>query len=118
GVGPRGALDECATRGPFASSLRRARPPAETMKPRCTTAQWPVARRTFVAAGFAVLAALPPCRRAEGQGGGWEAFPANPTVGDTIWLVRALTVPAGWQVRAGKLEPTEGVEPLPGPLGG
>ncbi len=54
-------------------------------------------------------------RLATAQGGGWEAFPASPTVGDTIWLVRAFTVPAGWQVRAGKLDPTEDVEPLTEP---
>jgi hypothetical protein len=69
----------------------------------------------MIVTGLGVLAALPPCRRAAGQGGGWDAYPANPTVGDTIWLVRALTVPAGWQVRAGKLEPTEDVEPLTEP---
>lgn len=54
-------------------------------------------------------------RPATAQGGVWEAFPASPTVGDTIWLVRALTVPAGWQVRAAKLDPTEDVEPLTEP---
>src|SRR5207244_3645620 len=54
-------------------------------------------------------------RLATAQGGVWEAFPANPTVGDTIWLVRALVVPAGWQVRAAKFEPTEDVEPLTEP---
>ncbi len=69
----------------------------------------------MIVTGLGILAALPPCRRAAGQGGGWDAYPANPTVGDTIWLVRALTVPAGWQVRAGKLEPTEDVEPLTEP---
>jgi hypothetical protein len=85
------------------------------MKPRCTTARRHVARRALIATCLGVLAAVPPCRGAAGQGGGWDAFPANPTVGDTIWLVRALVVPAGWQVRAAKFEPTEDVEPLTEP---
>ena len=54
-------------------------------------------------------------RLATAQGAVWEAFPPSPTVGDTIWLVRALAVPPAWQVRAGKLEPTEDVEPLTEP---
>ena len=83
------------------------------MKQRCATARWH--RRALIATCLGVLAAVPPCRRATAQGAGWEAFPANPTVGDTIWLVHALTVAAGWQVRAGKLEPTEDVEPLTEP---
>src|SRR2546430_5586244 len=37
----------------------------------------------------------------------WIASPPAPTVGDTIWLERAIAVPAGWQVRAGKLDATE-----------
>src|SRR2546426_92096 len=37
-------------------------------------------------------------------------------VGDTIWLERALAVPSGWQVRAGKLDATEAVEPLADPV--
>src|SRR5213076_1814500 len=41
--------------------------------------------------------------------------PPAPTVGDTIWLERAIAVPAGWQVRAGKLDATEAVEPLADP---
>jgi len=36
-------------------------------------------------------------------------------VGDTIWLERALTVPTGWQVRPGKLDATEAIEPLADP---
>ncbi len=54
-------------------------------------------------------------RLATGQAGGWSATPAATTVGDTIWLERAIAVPAGWQVRAGKLDPTEAVEPLADP---
>src|SRR2546422_2605973 len=45
----------------------------------------------------------------------WIASPPAPTVGDTIWLERAIAVPAGWQVRAGKLDATEAVEPLADP---
>ncbi len=51
-------------------------------------------------------------RRATAQAGGWTASPPNPTVGDTIWLERAVAVPAGWRVRAGRLEATEAVESL------
>ena len=80
-----------------------------------TAARRDVARRAIVATALGVLAVLPPCRHAAGQGGVWQAYPASPTVGDTIWLVRALTVPAGWQVRAGKLDPTEDVELLTEP---
>jgi len=36
-------------------------------------------------------------------------------VGDTIWLERALAVPSGWQVRAGKLDAKEAIEPLADP---
>src|SRR6266853_1556690 len=56
-------------------------------------------------------------RLATGQAGGWSATPPAPTVGDTIWLERAIAVPAGWQVRAGKLDATEAVEPLADPAG-
>src|SRR5256886_1352153 len=41
--------------------------------------------------------------------------PSSPTVGDTIWLERTITVPAGWRVRAGKLELAADVEPLGDP---
>ena len=66
-------------------------------------------------ARLVLLGVIASWRLATAQGASWDAFPATPTVGDTIWLVRALTVPAGWQVRAGKLEPTEDVEPLAEP---
>jgi hypothetical protein len=64
---------------------------------------------------LATLAVVAPWRRATAQNPSWMATPSAPTVGDTIWLVRALTVPAGWQVRAGKLEATEDIEPLAEP---
>lgn len=51
-------------------------------------------------------------RLAAGQGSDWVTTPARPTVGDTIWLVREVTLPAGWRLRAGTLEATEAVEPL------
>lgn len=44
-----------------------------------------------------------------GEGSVWSVAPARPTVGDTIWLERAVATAPGWRVRAGKLEP--------GPLG-
>jgi len=43
------------------------------------------------------------------------ASPEASTVGDTIWVERTLSVPAGSQIRAGKLEATEAVEPLGDP---
>ena len=49
------------------------------------------------------------------QAGGWATAPAQPTVGDTIWLARTIPTAAGWRVRAGKLEPTDDVEPLGDP---
>ncbi|HEY6808860.1 MAG TPA: hypothetical protein VI160_08725 [Gemmatimonadales bacterium] len=46
----------------------------------------------------------------------WTVQPARATVGDTVWLVRAVAVPAGWRVRAGKLESGGDVEPLGDPV--
>ncbi len=85
------------------------------MTTRGPTAGGQAAGRATVAAALAMLAVVPTCRRVAAQGAVWEAFPANPSVGDTIWLVRALVVPVGWQVRAAKLEPTEDVESLTEP---
>ncbi len=62
-----------------------------------------------------VLLGVVAAGRLAGQGGGWSATPAAPTVGDTIWLERTLTVPNGWQVRPGKLDATEAIEPLADP---
>lgn len=42
----------------------------------------------------------------------WTVTPSAPTVGDTIQLERAFTIPAGWRLRPGRLESTEHVEPL------
>ncbi len=68
------------------------------MKPRCAV--------------LAVLALS--WRLAMGQGP-WTATPASPTVGDTVWLERQIPVPAGWRVRAGKLDATERAEALGDP---
>src|SRR5438552_3477766 len=85
------------------------------MKPRCTTLRRYAIRRLARTVLLVCLNVVASWRLATAQGGVWEAFPANPTVGDTIWLVRALVVPAGWQVRAAKFEPAEDVEPLTEP---
>lgn len=55
---------------------------------------------------------------AQAGSGGWTAAPARPTVGDTIRLERLVAAPAGWRVRAGKLEPGSGAvaEPLGDPV--
>src|SRR5205807_3656141 len=80
----------------------------------------------------ALRAAAPPCLRRAGaaheavamrallvlllQSAGWTSTPLRPTIGDTIWLTRTVAVPAGWRVRAGRLEPSSDVEPLADPL--
>ena len=45
----------------------------------------------------------------------WAVEPVAPTVGDTVTLEREVVVPAGWQIRAGKVDPSETVEPLADP---
>jgi hypothetical protein len=45
----------------------------------------------------------------------WVVAPARPTVGDTVSLEREIAVPAGWQIRAGKVDPSDAVEPLADP---
>ena len=50
------------------------------------------------------------------QAGDWAVLPPHPTVGDTIWLTREVIVPAGWRLRAGKLEGAEPIEPLGEPV--
>jgi len=86
------------------------------MKPRCTTLRRYAIRRLARSALLVCLSVVASWRRVTGQAGGWQASPPNPTVGDTIWLERALAVPSGWQVRAGKLDATEAVEPLADPV--
>ena len=85
------------------------------MKPRCPTPRRHVARGTALAAVLAVLGVVASWRRGTAQSANWTATPAAPTVGDTIWLEREIPLPAGWQVRAGQLEPREDVEPLGDP---
>ncbi len=85
------------------------------MKPRSPTPRRHVARRAALAAVLAILGVVASWRRGTAQSASWTATPATPTVGDTIWLEREIPVPAGWQVRAGKLEPRDDVEPLGDP---
>ncbi len=66
------------------------------------------------AAGI-VVGVLASWGSAPAQGGAWVVAPARPTVGDTVWLERQVEVPAGWQIRASKLEASDGVEPLADP---
>ena len=49
------------------------------------------------------------------QAAAWSSAPPQPTVGDTIWLERTVPVPAGWRVRAGRLDPAGDIEPLADP---
>ncbi len=85
------------------------------MKPRCPTPRRQVARGIALAAVLAILGVVASWRRGTAQSANWTATPAAPTVGDTIWLEREIPLPAGWQVRAGQLEPREDVEPLGDP---
>ena len=70
---------------------------------------------TVRATVLAFLGVLASWRLVSGQGGGWVVTPAAATVGDTVWVERELAVPGGWQVRPGKLGPTEALEPLADP---
>lgn len=85
------------------------------MNPGRTTLRRHVARQAALAAVLAILGVVASWRRGTAQNATWRATPSAPTVGDTIWLEREIPVPAGWQVRAGKLEPREDVEPLGDP---
>ena len=46
------------------------------------------------------------------QSDGWAVAPDHPTVGDTIRVERLIETPAGWRVRAGKLDQYSDVEQL------
>ena len=46
------------------------------------------------------------------QTGSWSVSPPSPTVGDTVWLARQVSTPAGWRVRAGKFEEVDEVGSL------
>ena len=46
----------------------------------------------------------------------WTAAPQSPTVGDTIWLERALSAPPGWVVRPARFPRGANVEPLGDPV--
>ncbi len=59
-----------------------------------------------------VLSVVASWRRGTAQSATWTVSPASPTVGDTIRLERIFPVRNGWQVRAGKLDATDAVEPL------
>src|SRR5207248_3073843 len=84
--GPRGAADQRA--------VRRA------VAPRVRGAGAALAAMTALVGLWLVL---------QGGSGGWTATPARPTVGDTVWLERQVVVPAGWRVRAGRLEAAAGL---------
>lgn len=49
------------------------------------------------------------------QSDGWTVSPDRPTVGDTIRVERLIETPAGWRVRAGKLDQYSDVEQLGDP---
>ncbi len=60
----------------------------------------------------ALLLALAPATQQPSPPAAWTVTPPSATVGDTIRLERAFTLPAGWRVRPGRLEASEQVEPL------
>ena len=82
---------------------------------RGTTPRRHVAQGAALALALALLGVVASWRRGTAQNAAWTASPPTPTVGDTIWLERAFPVRDGWQVRPGKLEATEAVEPLADP---
>src|SRR2546422_6946185 len=113
--GSRRAPDQRAIWRCAAPRVRRAGPPPETMTARCETLRRYAVRVLARTAVLVVLSVVASWRRGAAQTATWIASPPAPTVGDTIWLERAIAVPAGWQVRAGKLDATEAVEPLADP---
>jgi hypothetical protein len=60
----------------------------------------------------ALLLALAPGTQRPSPPATWTVTPSFPTVGDTIRLERAFSLPAGWRVRPGRLEASEQVEAL------
>src|SRR5439155_172507 len=78
----------------------------ETMTARCATRRRYAVRVLARTAVLVVLSVVASWRRGAAQTATWIASPPAPTVGDTIWLERTIAVPAGWQVRAGKLDAT------------
>ena len=85
------------------------------MTARCATLRRYAVRVLARTAIVVVLSVVASWRRGAAQTATWIASPPAPTVGDTIWLERSLTVPSGFQVRAGKLDATEAIEPLADP---
>jgi hypothetical protein len=60
----------------------------------------------------AVLSVALSWQVAAAQAGAWAVSPPRPTVGDTVWVARHVTVPAAWRVRAGKFEDADEVGSL------
>jgi hypothetical protein len=69
--------------------------------------------RRGVALGAVLSVAI--SRQVAAQAGAWAVSPPRPTVGDTVWIARQVTVPAAWRVRAGKLDDGDEVGPLGDP---
>jgi len=46
------------------------------------------------------------------QADGWRTTPPSPTVGDTVWVERVVSLPLGWRVRPARLEDGRDVQPL------
>jgi hypothetical protein len=82
---------------------------------RSPAAPWLAPRRAARGAVLSVVGILGCWRVAAAQTGPWAVSPPNPTVGDTVWLARQVTVPAGWRVRAGKFEATDEIGSLGDP---
>ena len=46
----------------------------------------------------------------------WTVAPSRASVGDTVWLERRFTLPAGWRVRPGRLQSSDDIEALADPV--
>jgi hypothetical protein len=71
-------------------------------------------KRSLAVVCLTLLGVVASWRHATGQGG-WVVVPSAPTVGDTVWLSRAVPADAGWRVRPGRLDPAQEIEPLGDP---
>lgn len=68
-------------------------------------------RQSLLAAALALVGG----RLASQSLSAWTTRPAQPTVGDTVFVSRRVATPDGWRVRAGKFEATEAVDALAEP---
>ena len=85
------------------------------MSAACPPAARTARRRVVRGAVMSVMGVVASWRLAAAQAGPWAVSPPRLTVGDTVWLARQVTVPAGWRVRAGKFEDADEIGSLGDP---